>query len=66
MNDNEIKEINNSIEEILQRIEYSEVHLLDLIISYYKGILSKGYENIKTTMVIKDLEEIKMQFERSK
>ena len=57
-----MREIAFTIEEYLQQAEELEIKLLDLIINYYKGVLSKGCEIIKTKTVISDLEEIKKQF----
>ena len=48
-----------STEESLKRIEELETKMLDIIINYYKGVLSKGIDIIKTETVISDLEEIK-------
>ena len=54
-----------SIKEQLKRIEELEIKMLDIIINYYKGVLNKGIDIIKTETVISDLEEIKKQFVRS-
>lgn len=65
MTDKDTRYMAITIEEYMQQAEALEIRLLDLIINYYKEVLNKGYENIKTEMVIKDLEDIKKQFVRS-
>lgn len=62
MTDKIRRDISFTLEEYLQQIEELEIKLLDLIINYYKGALSKGIDIIKTETVISDLEEIKKQF----
>ena len=62
MTDKDTRYMAITIEEYMQQTEALEIRLLDLIINYYKEVLNKGYEIIKTEMVINDLEEIKKQF----
>ena len=54
-----------TIDEYLKTVEELEIKMLDIIINYYKGVLSKGIENMKTETVISDLEEIKKAMQRS-
>lgn len=66
MTDEEMRNVVFTLEEYIKLAEEQEIKLLDLIISYYKGVLSKGYENIKTETVISDLESVKKTFEKRK